>query len=108
MLYFSINIVWRAETVINKASLLYDSAQILKLPVVISEHYPKAFGRTIPQVIEGSRKNELNLSSQESSSSVSERTDSHYLFEKKKFSMITEPLEIPPRLESVMSNYSLT
>ena len=40
-------LVYRSATVINNIALLNNVANILKIPVIVTEQYPKAFGRTV-------------------------------------------------------------
>lgn len=49
---------------------MYDSSQLLEIPCIVTEQYPKAFGKTVPDI------------------SLTE--ESTFVIEKKKFSMMTE------------------
>ena len=44
-------IIHNIETVISQSNFLVKTANILEIPVVVTEHYPKAFGRTIADVL---------------------------------------------------------
>lgn len=65
-------IIHNSETVIAKASFLNESLHILKVPTVITEHYPKAMGRTVDDIT---------------------KHDNAQIFEKKLFSMLTEEVQ---------------
>ena len=45
-------LVYRSATVINNIALLNNVANILKIPVIVTEQYPKAFGRTVKVSLE--------------------------------------------------------
>jgi hypothetical protein len=62
------HLIHQMDAVINQAVLVNKACNVLSIPCIITEHYPKAFGKTVPEI-------------------------AHYpgtkLFEKKQFSMIT-------------------
>lgn len=62
-------LVHQMEAVINRAVLVNKACNILGIPCVITEQYPKAFGKTVPEI---------------------EKFPSTKLFEKKQFSMLTD------------------
>eukprot|EP01041_Mallomonas_annulata_P000863 gene863-1684_t len=74
-------ILYRSETIIHKSALLHKVSNILDIPTIVTEQYPKAFGRTI-----------LDLNIKEGT----------LLFEKKKFSMMIP--EVESTLQSLARN----
>ena len=68
-------IIHNIETVISQSKFLVKTANILDTPVVVTEHYPKAFGNTIADVLDTSP------------------SSSFPTFEKKLFSMITPEVQ---------------
>ena len=66
--------IYNAETVVEKARFLCESANTLDVPVIVTEQYPKAFGPTVPEI---------------KSTLKSDNT----IYEKKLFSMLTEEVE---------------
>ena len=70
-------LIWRAETVIRRSSLLYSAAQYLNIPTIITEQYPKAFGNTVSDIFSFTP------------ISVDEKPATK-VFEKKLFSMMTD------------------
>lgn len=61
-------LIHQMEPVINRALLVYKACHELNIPCIITEQYPKAFGKTVPE--------------------ITPYPDTK-LFEKKQFSMIT-------------------
>ena len=45
-----LNAAFNKDTLKNKASILAHAASILKIPVIITEQYPKGLGETIPEL----------------------------------------------------------
>ncbi len=45
-------LIYRAETLIKKISFLNEALQILEVPCLIAEQYPKALGRTVPDIVQ--------------------------------------------------------
>lgn len=43
-------LIWRAETMIKKAVFLNNACNILNVPCLITEHYSKALGKTVPEI----------------------------------------------------------
>lgn len=43
-------LIFRAETMIKKAVFLNTACNILNIPCLITEHYPKALGKTVPDI----------------------------------------------------------
>jgi len=75
-------------SVIRAASIMLKTAEHLEIPVVITEHYPKAFGRTV---------SEFNFPNEyQSSPNLKDGyaiTPQQMLFEKTKFSMLTDSVK---------------
>lgn len=44
-------IIHNMETVISQSNFLVKTANVLDIPVIVTEHYPKAFGKTVPDVL---------------------------------------------------------
>ena len=65
--------VFNSDSVTNRARILSKAAEILNLPVIITEQYPKGLGNTIPEI-----KENLN-------------TENIKIFEKKSFNALIEP-----------------
>ena len=65
--------VFNGDSVTNRAKILSKAAEILDLPVVVTEQYPKGLGNTISEI-----KENLN-------------TENTKIFEKKSFNALTEP-----------------
>jgi nicotinamidase-related amidase len=63
-------LIYRGDTVINRAALLNDACKVLNIPVVVTEHYPKTFGKTVSELVL--------------------REDITQVFEKRRFSMLTD------------------
>lgn len=57
------------DVVINRAQLVNKACNLLNIPCIITEQYPKAFGNTVPEI---------------------EQFPGTKVFEKKQFSMITD------------------
>ncbi|KAJ1439650.1 Isochorismatase-like protein [Ochromonadaceae sp. CCMP2298] len=62
-------LIYNSETVISKCAFLSTSMHTLDIPCIVTEQYPKAFGKTVPEIL-------LHPTTQ--------------VFEKKQFSMLTE------------------
>ena len=43
-------LIYRSETIINKAAFLNKAFNILEVPCLITEHYSKALGKTVPDI----------------------------------------------------------
>jgi nicotinamidase-related amidase len=65
-------LIWRGESIINRAALMAKACRALNIPVVVTEQNPKAFGPTVSELGVG---------------------DSHHVFAKKKFSMVTPEVQ---------------
>ena len=63
-------LIYRGDTVITRAALLNDACKVLNIPVVVTEQYPKTFGKTVPELVL--------------------REDITQVFEKRRFSMLTD------------------
>lgn len=44
-------LIYRSSTVTNRIALLNNVANVIKIPVIVTEQYPKAFGATIKVLI---------------------------------------------------------
>ncbi len=42
--------LWRSSEIIERARLVIRAAPIYEIPIVITEHYPKGLGRTVPEI----------------------------------------------------------
>jgi len=62
---------WNIESVVNVAKIMGKIANVLQVPVLVSEHAPKAFGYTFPEIKDCLPKDT-------------------FLYEKTQFSMLTE------------------
>lgn len=40
-------LIYRSATVVNNMALLNNVANVLRIPVIVTEQYPKVFGRTV-------------------------------------------------------------
>ena len=65
------------ETVVQNSKLLYNVCNHLEIPSLLTEQYPKALGRTVPEIKEIQETHSKNS----------------YVFEKKMFSMLTEDVK---------------
>ncbi len=77
------------STIVSKAVLLRDVSVILDIPVVFTEQYPKAFGHSVDEF----QLNKLlpsTVVADPEHSSTSASLQRSYVFEKKKFSCLTE------------------
>eukprot|EP01112_Ceratiomyxa_fruticulosa_P000515 TRINITY_DN1046_c0_g2_i3.p1 TRINITY_DN1046_c0_g2~~TRINITY_DN1046_c0_g2_i3.p1 ORF type:complete len:203 (+),score=41.04 TRINITY_DN1046_c0_g2_i3:200-808(+) len=75
-------LIHKMPHVIRTAQLMVQSANVLKMPVLVTEQYPKAFGKTVSEI-----------------STFLPSTDTH-VFEKTLFSMAT------PEFQSALKSYS--
>ena len=65
-------LIWRGESVINRAALMAKACRSLNIPIIVTEQNPKAFGPTV---------SDLGV------------VDSPHMFAKKKFSMLTPEVQ---------------
>lgn len=69
-------LVWRGETVVRTSQYMTSVAKALKIPVVATQQYTKVFGPTVPEVF-----------------ASAEDLEACPIFEKKKFSMMTDEVQ---------------
>lgn len=69
-------LVWKGETVVRTAQYMTSVAKALQIPIVVTQQYTKVFGPTVPGVFKSA-----------------EDLEACPIFEKKKFSMMTEEVQ---------------
>ena len=87
-------LIYQMPAVIQTGKLMTEISSTLKIPLIVSEQYPKAFGTTVPEIPLLPSSPSATSSDTSSSSNGNEMNDNNliYRFEKTRFSMWNDDL----------------
>lgn len=93
-------LIFEYKSIIHNTIYVQKVSQILKIPCIITEQYPKAFGRTVSEILEN-----VNQSANTTNTTTTDdniQNNQTQIYEKRQFSMLIE--EVTKQLD-IHGNY---
>ena len=81
-------LIFEYKSIIHNTIYVQKVSQILKIPCIITEQYPKAFGRTVSEILENV--NQTTTTTTTTTNDDIQNNNQTQIYEKRQFSMLIE------------------
>lgn len=81
-------LIFEYKSIIHNTIYVQKVSQILKIPCIITEQYPKAFGRTVSEILENVNQS-ANINTTTTDDNIQNNNQTQ-IYEKRQFSMLIE------------------